>query len=538
MDGLADERKTALEALGIDLCYRQTRANHFGALVPWLAAVIFLAPVAAPEFWIWAVVLVVYVGGSFFLHVAYLRRPHGDGMRRWGRLLLAHNLFMGLLSGAFPLWVDVGLDPALAYLVILLVTGPWFGAAVLTAAHPPVFPVWIAVQPLILSAFIYREGMPWVVQALVWLAFLASMVLWHNSARLTRESAALRFDNLDLAQRARAAARAKARFLAAVGHDLRQPLNALGLFQGALAGELVDPGQRRLLARAEQARQELQSMLDSLAEQTRLEVGTVTVRRRAFSLCPFLTALMDEVRPLADSAGLKLRLRCREEEMVESDPHLLRRLLRNLVVNAVRHTPRGGVLVGVRRRGGRLRIGVWDTGPGIPPEDRERIFVEFVRLQRVGKGQGLGLSIVRQMAELLDHPLGLASREGRGSVFFVDLPRIEPAPGWVLLVDDDAEGREAMAVVLRQAGFEVVTLAERTPLPGHWPPPALVVSDYHLARGNGLDVVRALRRRYGGVPALLVSGDAEVVRDAGLPFLVKPVAAEALCAEVERLTAQ
>ena len=538
MDGPADDRKTALEALGIDLCYQQTRANHFGALIPWLVALVFLAPAATPAFWGWAALLPAYVLGSFALHLAYLRRhPQGAALRRWGRYLVAHNVIMGLLTGLFPLLVDVGGHEALVYLVILLVAGPWFGAAVITAPHPPVFPAWIVAQPLILLAFLLRQGQPWVVVALVATALLASVVLWYHAARLNHRSAALRFDNLDLAERARAAARAKARFLTAVGHDLRQPLNALGLFQGALAAKLTTDDQRHLLGLAERARRELQGMLDDLAEQGREETGVVSVRRQAFALRPWLSALVEEVRPMATASGLTLRLHC-PEGMTDSDPHLLRRLLRNLLVNAVRHTRTGGVLVGVRRRGGHWRITVWDTGPGIPTAARERIFRAFVRLREEGEGQGLGLSIVRQLAHTLGHPLHLHSREGRGSAFSVDVPRIEPAPGWVLLVDDDAEGREAVAAVLRQAGYAVVAMAAWAPLPARWPPPALVISDFHLPQGTGLEVVRAVRRHYGEVPALLVSGDAQAARTAGLPYLVKPVAAEALRAEVERLTAQ
>ncbi len=531
-------RRTALDALGIEQCFSQVRANHFGALVPWLVAVVLLAPVASPLFWGWAVLMPVYVLASFALHLAYLRhRPAGSALRRWGRYLVFHNVFMGLLTGIFPLFLGDGLREAMIYLVLLVVVGPWFGAAVITAPMPSVFPAWIVSQPLVLLSFLHEQRQPWEIAALIAMALLASFLLWYHAARLNRRSAALRFDNLDLAEKARGAAQVKARFLSAVGHDLRQPLNALRLFHGALGAELSDPSQRRLLRRAEAACTELQHMLDSLSEQTRLEGGRLRPVSQVFVLGPWLHALVEEVRPLAEGLGLTLRLHVRDE-VVESDPHLLARLVRNLLVNAVRHSRQGGVLLGVRRRGGRLRITVWDTGPGIPPGQQQRIFAEFVRLSEEGEGLGLGLSIVRQLAEVLGHPLGLRSRPGRGSAFSVDVPRVEPAPGWVLVVDDDAGGREAVLEVLRREGLEVVAVSGPFDPPRRWPAPALVVCDYHLGQTRGTALIAGLRGRYGVLPALLVSGDPRTAGVSSLPWLPKPVDPEALRHRVRALIGQ
>jgi len=314
------------------------------------------------------------------------------------------------------------------------------------------------------------------------MALLASFVLWYHAARLNRRSAALRV--------------------------------------------LTSDDQRRLLGQAERARQELQRMLDSLAEQGHAAGAALPVRRQVFPLRDWLGALVEEVRPMAAASGLTLRFRC-PEAMTDSDPHLLRRLLRNLLVNAVRHTRTGGVLVGVRRRGKRWRITVWDTGPGIPAAARERIFAAFVRLRADGEGQGLGLSIVRQLALTLDHPLDLASREGRGSAFSVDVPRVDPQPGWVLVVDDDPGGRQALGEILRAEGLQVVTTAGWIEPPRRWPAPAWVISDYHLGETRGTALVARLRERYGAVPALLVSGDPEAGAQ-GLPCLPKPVDPRAL----------
>lgn len=534
----ASRRREALDALSIEQCYSQVRANHFGALVPWLVAVVLLAPAATPAFWGWAVAMPVYVVGSFVLHWAYLhRRPQGAAIHRWGRYLLFHNVFMGLLSGMFPLFLGDDLQPAMIYLVLLMVVGPWFGAAVITAPVPSMFPAWIASQPLVLLVFLHEQQQPWEITALIAMALLAGFVLWYHAARLNRRSAALRFDNLDLADKAREAAQVKARFLRAVGHDLRQPLNALRLFHGALGGELSGPSQRRLLRRAEAACMELHYMLDTLSEQTRLDGGKVRPVRHDFSLEPWLDALIEEVRPMAEDRGLTLRLHgC--TEVVHSDPHLLRRLIRNLLVNAVCHSRRGGVLLGVRRRGDRVRLTVWDSGPGIPPEQQERIFGEFVRLSEEGEGLGLGLSIVRQLAEVLGHPVGLRSRPGRGSAFSVEVPRVDPAPGWILLVDDDDGGREAAAEVLRRVGFQVVAVAGPFEPPRHWPAPALVVCDYHLGAVTGPALVADLRARYGVLPALVVSGDSATAGQTVLPWLGKPLNPGLFRRRVSELIAQ
>ncbi len=228
-------------------------------------------------------------------------------------------------------------------------------------------------------------------------------------------------------EQAEQANRAKSRFLAAASHDIRQPLQAMGLFVAALGQSGLTAPARDLVAKLEASLESLESLLSSLLDISRLEAGVVEPQTGPVPLGPMLHRLAEEFAPLAHDKGVRLRA-VPTAAVAHSDPVLLERILRNLLANAVRYTPAGGILLGCRRRGGRLRIEVRDTGVGIPPEHRQAIFREFHRLPgtRHGKGFGLGLAIVERTASLLGHEVDVQSREGRGSLFAVG---VAPARG-------------------------------------------------------------------------------------------------------------
>ena len=216
---------------------------------------------------------------------------------------------------------------------------------------------------------------------------------------------------------------------------------------------------------------------------------------------------------------------------VRSDRRLLRRLMQNLVSNAIKYTRSGRVLVGCRRRGNRLRIDVYDTGIGIPPHQQRAVFHEFHRLEqgaRQAPGLGLGLSIVERIARVLGHPLGLVSEAGRGSHFSVEVPLAPAAPQravgaeprpdralvgeTVLCLDNDANILDGMATLLRGWGCEVLTATDLdgaiAAASAHARMPSGLLVDYHLDRGNGVDAVAALRARFGlDLPAALITAD-------------------------------
>lgn len=224
--------------------------------------------------------------------------------------------------------------------------------------------------------------------------------------------------------------RAKSRFLAHAGHDLKQPLEAIGMFTGMLDRQ-VDTARGRLLLRdLRLAQRSMRGLLDQILEISRLESGVVEPAPVEVPLAPLLEQLASEFRPQAEAKGLELRMVATSRAVV-TDPALLERILRNLLANAVRYTERGRVLVGCRLRGGALSVEIHDSGQGIAPGDVRRIFEEFVQLDRPDRdrsqGIGLGLAIVDRLARLLGHPLVLKSAEGRGSVFGVLVPRASRA---------------------------------------------------------------------------------------------------------------
>jgi len=347
---------------------------------------------------------------------------------------------------------------------------------------------------------------------------------------------------------------AKSRFLAAVSHDLMQPLHAAQLFAHALAEH---GGEASTVRHLQGALAATEGLLAGLLDIARLEGGRLRAQPREFALSEVLGPLAAEFQAMALDRGMRLSV-VDSAAWVRSDPLLLRRVLQNFLSNALRYSERGRVLLGVRRHGEQLRLEVWDTGPGIPPEERERIFQAFHRLNQAGgQGLGLGLSIAQRMAALLEHPLGLRSWPGRGSVFHLDVPRAQPvaapaiaaevshgvAAGRAVVLDNEPAARTALATLLQGWGWAVHLAAQpRQAMEAPWRPD-LFVLDYHLDHGvTGLDVLRALQHAHPGVPTLILTADRDGelrqrILDAGAMVLYKPLKPLALQQVLQRLAA-
>jgi signal transduction histidine kinase/ActR/RegA family two-component response regulator len=373
---------------------------------------------------------------------------------------------------------------------------------------------------------------------------------------------------------------AKSRFLAAASHDLRQPVQSL-LLLGSLLAERVgaegDGEAARIADAMGHSLESLSALVEGLLDVSRLEAGAVEPRVAEVALGPLVARLGLEYGLQARARGLEFRV-VPVEATVRTDPVLVERVLRNLIENALRYTPRGRVLLGTRRAGdGALRVEVLDTGPGIPPDQRDVVFEEFhqmpaprpsVRLGGAGEagrgggpalGLGLGLAIVRRLCRLLGHPVDLRSRPGAGSCFAVTLPvAARPAPaartrapsrpaercaprlgdrGLALLVEDDRAVRDGLRAALEAWGWEVDAAAsadEALALARRRRPDA-VLADHRLGGGpagrTGLDVIRGVAALGGGaVPAILLTGDTDPLRGrearaAGAVLLLKPVSA-------------
>lgn len=346
---------------------------------------------------------------------------------------------------------------------------------------------------------------------------------------------------------------ARVRFVAAASHDLLQPLSAAKLFVAAARDDAGTDRNRGALAKAHNALASVEGILGALLDISRLEAGGAAVEVAPLPLGVLLAQLTDEFAPVAARKGLRLTIvPCRLT--VASDPTYLRRILQNLISNAIRYTVSGRVLVGVRRRDGRVRVEVHDTGPGIAPEQQQAIFREFHRVggsASASDGMGLGLAIVERACRLLEHPLEVKSEPGRGTCFSVELalaaaraprPEVrsaiveEPGDGGdriALLVENDADLRRAIALLLErrgvsvleaESGEEALALLEEIGIV-----PDLYIVDHQLAAAmTGVETILALRHQHGARPTRLITANRTpevraAAAAAGVEILYKPI---------------
>lgn len=360
--------------------------------------------------------------------------------------------------------------------------------------------------------------------------------------------------------------RARSRFFAVANHDLRQPLAALSLFVGALENRLKDPTSRDILRAMNTALATIKNLVDAHLDIARIDAGTLRVEPVGHSVNGLLTRMALEFAGPARQKGLILHVApC--SAVIRSDRDLLERILRNLLSNAVRYTSSGRILLGCRRQGDRLRIEVWDTGPGIPADQLDIIFEEFYRGNTPSTsesgGFGLGLSIVDRLSRLLDHSLSVRSREGKGSVFAITVPmegeaeiRVEPVHSparpndlgrpRVLVIEDDVIVLQALELLLDQWGCEVTAASGYDEaveaIAGQADPPDLVIADFRLSGpASGIVAIRQIAKMLGvDLPGLIITGDTDPrclkeARLSGYPLLHKPVSALALRAAVAGL---
>ncbi len=305
--------------------------------------------------------------------------------------------------------------------------------------------------------------------------FNAAATALHDGRRLLEQR--VREATAELAAKNRAieqVSQAKTRLLAAASHDLRQPLHALTLFSEGLARDESDPARLERIRHVRECVASLDHLFAELLNISQIDAGVLQPRRSDFALDRLLDEVSRNFRPVAEAQHLRLVVR-HTDLWVHSDYFMLARIVGNLVANAVRYTPSGGVLVAARRRGQRVRIEVVDTGIGIAPAHQQRIFDEFFQVDgkaAPGRGTGLGLATVQRLAALLDLPVGIASQPGRGSRFHLEVP--VAAPG----VEPVAAPADALAAVPQQAGASV---PDGLAMPAPPCPPAVPGADAPLA---------------------------------------------------------
>jgi two-component system, sensor histidine kinase len=524
----------------------------------------------------WLLALCLHQALRVHHYRGYLRAgPEGQRAERWGRLYIMAAATAGVIWGSAGVLMFVPDSLAHQAMLVLIL----FGIATVSmgslSAYASAFYALVLPTLLpIITRMLFDDGPARVYLAIPGIIVLCVVLSFGRTVnRIIAEWQRKRLENLDLieelraqkaiAERARqvaeAASRSKTQFFAAASHDLRQPLHAMGLFAAALYEKIKDPEVLNTVKSINASVAALEGLFNELLDISKIESGALKPSVTNFPLEDVFGRLRDGFAAEAQAKGLRLTIES-GGHVARSDALLLERILRNLLSNAIRYTREGGVALSATASADALRIEVRDTGPGIRPEDQQRIFEEFVQLANPGrtskKGLGLGLSIVQRLCALLGCEIRLASEPGKGSAFSFDVPRgtaVErgdrevPAPKrrtdlsgkLVVVIDDEAAIVEGMTVLLSGWGVEVIgsltgdevmdAVLSRERMPD------LIIADYRLAAGAvGTDVIDRLRRELDPeIPAILVTGStgADRVSEADAKrydLLLKPVNPETL----------
>ena len=542
-----------------------------------LAAVMIAAlaaqklPVAAWGGWLLMVAIVLVVRRTLLWR---LPRMQGYSDREKLRIAILLNVAMGVVYGLSLLFFPFLPEFERAIQSMILV-GLCAGAVATNVGYMPVLSGFLVptIVPLVLlwalSPGVAEPG--WVERSTAVLIALCSAILIplaRDAFRLFRESFEMRLEQAALNQklqaaleRAEEANRAKTRFLAAASHDLRQPIHTLSLFGAALAMCNLDARTREISQNINVALQGMASQFDALLDISKLDAGVVHVDRAPLEPRRLVERLAHEFAPVAAAKGLEMTASCTFDGVVQTDRLLLERIMRNLTDNAIKYTDAGSVRLGVARSGDDVVLAVADTGRGIPASEHARVFEEFYQLDNPERdrtrGFGLGLSIVKRLADLLGIRLDMESAPGAGTTFRL---RLAVAPGdaataalpaaaasrlnglHVLVVDDERQVRLGMKTLLEGMGCRATLVdgTQRALAAAELDRPDIVVADFRLrGEDDGIAAVHSLRALYPELPAILLSGDTAPDRlreaeAAGIALLHKPVAVADLAQAIAR----
>ncbi|HEX7866298.1 MAG TPA: ATP-binding protein [Variovorax sp.] len=502
-----------------------------------------------------------------------LRQPDGA----W-RFMWPLGAYMAMWTLAPWALMPPGTESPMRILILLL------GMFAVLMGSVPVIATWRAMVPVVtipltlgvVTRFAWMGGTDGWFTCVVGLLFGGSMARYALSQhQLIRRSLSDQIDKELLSEQLLRQSfelqrlnRERSRFFASASHDLRQPVHALALFSRSLERDLADHPLAPVAGRVVQATDAVSGLLNAMLDISKIDAGTVVPQPVEIAVDPLFLRLAQLFEPRAQQAELSLRFHT-APEWLQTDADLLLRVLTNFVDNALKYTQRGGILVSARPRGDRLRLAVWDTGLGIAPEHLPHVFDEFYQVDNpqrdVARGLGIGLAIVKRLVDLLGGEIGVRSQRGRGSVFWVDLPRRPPAPAAalalpstatpapanvettelplvpprVLLLDDEQPVGEAVRMWLAPycERIEITSrLADASAQVRATPEgfDAFII-DFRLADPqDGIQATAELRKLAGRrVPTILVTGDTdpERVRAAyasGLVVMFKPVQPEVL----------
>jgi len=490
-----EQRQEKILAGVIASVYRQVPQSVLGSVVGGVALVAVFWKTHNPNILLaWFIAMLVESLLRLRMARAFRASNTTTGeVRLWSNRWVALAAVAGVLWGAAGVLFFAPRESLQQLVLVAVILGVAFGSLTLYATHRPALFAFLpaALLPLIARMTAQAEPAYYTAAIVVLAVFGFTMYFGRNFGDTMFEAVKNNYENEVLvaqlmnekriADEARRAAedatRSKTKFFAAASHDLRQPLQAIGIYCSLLKKRAQGPLEP-LVKNLSTAVDSLSKLVEELLEISRLDAGAIQPRVQQVLIDEMFTALEQEFAPQAAGKGLSLRVR-QAGIAIESDPVLLSRVLRNLLGNALRYATKGGVLLAARPRGGLISIEVWDTGPGIRKEELDRVFEEFYRGEssrgEAASGFGLGLSIVKRICSVLGHPLIVTTRPGSGTVFRVEAPlSVSPRRAMrsanelsdaalrsltghtLVLIEDNEEILNSMSNLLRSWGAEVV----------------------------------------------------------------------------------
>ncbi|WP_269502732.1 hybrid sensor histidine kinase/response regulator [Burkholderia sp. IMCC1007] len=572
---IAQEHRSHVQLELVNTLYRQSPPILFGNIAV-VSLTTFLLWDEVPRHTLlgWAAAICVLTA----IRTAVVWRDRRAGRHPVDTVMRRARTYMVFAGASGCLWGAMGVlffsphNTIVTALICIVLAGMTGGSVASLSSWWPTYVAYAlpTVLPFAIRSFMYGSALFSVLGFLSLFLLAVNLAFSRTLQRTVRDAVSLRFENIELIrqlteekERAELANRSKSQFLAAASHDLRQPTHALGLYiatlramarapsvDGAALGDIAE--------RLRTALKGMSQLLNVLLDISRLDAGVIDARPRRFPLQQELDALDNQFRQAASAKGLTLRIRP-TPIWLETDAVLLHTILSNVLSNAVRYTPAGGILVACRPRGAAVDIQVFDTGIGIEADQLSSIFREFYQIGNAARdreqGLGLGLAIVQRTAALIGASVRVRSTAGRGSVFSVQLPAMpvarphDAAAGpqgeaadsglerprkTILVVDDDRDVLAGMQTLLRAWGHAVVAAQsiERAIelATSHRAELDMIVTDFRLAgHVTGADVVRAVLRTTGReIPAIIVTGDTSpagihAASSSGFSVLHKPL---------------
>ncbi len=518
----------------------------------------------------WAIWICVLTAARAYLIRSFNKQVKIESPDNWLKLYVVASFVSGISWGILLLQVVNPVTGNEVLLLSFILTGMIAGALLPLSCYLPAYFLFSIpmLTPFAINMFSFGDT-EFTSTGFLVMTFLISMMGFSMLVnRNILDTIKLRISNVDLLddlktqkELADIANSDKSRFLAATSHDLRQPLYALDLYLGALKTELLYPKQFELLDKVQVSSKTLGDLLNALMDVSKLDSGGVEVNPKYFDLMSVLVAICIEYEQQAKKKGINIKADL-DKAVVNTDPLLLGRILRNLISNAVNHNENCCLTISTTLLNEQVKVDISDTGKGITALELDNIFSEFYQLDNPerdrNKGLGLGLAIVKRLSDLLDVPVTIKSEVDKGTQFSLSLdlatdkrktPRfkkidsvgnLDLAGLFIIVIDDEKTVRDATKMLLRSWGCEVLSVSSQFELmttlrQDDYPTPDLIISDYRLRdKKNGLDAARAVNDYFKvKIPVLIVTGDSseKIVSEitaSNYTLVLKPVSSQTL----------